>query len=93
MRLLLRNPLQQFPRRLIRRVLLHQLPAHGEVQHKAAQAADGVWCVGHAIIEGEEAVWIHRTSATVRIPFNSSRTDMTSASAAVSSLRSVSGSP
>ena len=87
------NSFQQRRGRFIGRILLHQLATHGEVQHEPAQAANGVWRLGHTVVEGEQPVDIHRNSASVRIPFNWSRTDITSASAVVSSTRSVSGSP
>ena len=92
-RLFGRDPLQQFRRRFIRRILLDQLAPHGEVQHEPAQAVNGVRRVRHTVVEGEQPIGVHRNSASVRIPFNWSRTDITWASALVSSSRSVSGSP
>ena len=92
-RLFSRNPLQQFRRRFVSWVLFYQLPPHGKVQHEAPQPGDGVWRFGYAVIEGKQAGGVHRTSASVKIPFSRSRNDATSASAFISSSSSLSGSP
>ena len=44
----------QLRRRFVRWVLLHQLPAHGEIQDEAAQAGDRVGRVGDAVEMGEK---------------------------------------
>ena len=83
-RLLRRDPLQQFRRRFVVRVLRHQLAAHGQIENEAAQPRDRVGRVGDALVVREQAFGVHRASASARIAFNWSRRLAVSASAALS---------
>ena len=57
---LLLNPLQQLRRRLILRVLLHQLPPHGQIQNEPPQARHGVGCFADLVKVFEEPIRVHR---------------------------------
>ena len=46
------DPLQQFRRRLVVRILRHQLPAHGQIENEPAQARDRVGRIGDAVDNG-----------------------------------------
>ena len=51
-------------------MLLQELPAHGEIKHEPAQAANGVRRVSHAVVKREQAVSVHRKSASAKICLN-----------------------
>ena len=58
------------------RILLHQPPAHGDIQHmKRRIAGDGVGGIGNLFVMGQQSVGIHRMSASARIAFKRSRKD------------------
>ncbi len=85
-------------RRLIRRILLDQLPAHRQIEHEPSQPRDCVRRVRDALVVRQQApvrkvARVHRASASARIAFSRSRSSAVSASAASRSARSVSGSP
>ena len=43
------SPLEQFRRRLIIRVLLHQLPAHRQIQNEPPQPGNGIGRLGDPV--------------------------------------------
>ena len=61
---------QQFRNGFIVWVLGYEFAADGEVEDKAAEAGHGGGGVHQRIEVGEQAVSIHRVSASVRITFN-----------------------
>ena len=71
--LLLRDPLQQFRRRLVARILRHELAAHGQIENEAAQAGYRVRRVSNLLVMRQQAFGVHRASASAKIAFNWSR--------------------
>ena len=84
---------QQLRSRLVVGILRHQLAAHRQIEDEASQARDRVGRVGDAVKVSVQAIRDHLVNASVKIAFNRSRTFAASASAAVNSASSVSGSP
>ena len=78
------NPLEQFGRRFVLRVLLDQLPPHREVEDEPAQARNGVGRFADAVEMGKKRSAVHRSSAFSRIALSWSRRAAVSFSAASS---------
>ena len=51
----------------------HQLPPHRQVQNESSQPGDSTRRVGHAVVQSEQALGVHRSSASAKIVLSWSR--------------------
>ena len=92
-RFLRRDPLQQLRRRLVVRVLRHELAAHGQIENEPAQAGNRVGRVGDAFIVGQQASAFIASAPPPGSPSAGRAALAVSLSAAFSLASSSSGSP
>ena len=92
-RLLRLNPLQQFRRRFILRILLHKLSPHRQIQNKPPQARHSIGCFADLFEMFQQPFRAHRSSASSRMAFSWSRSLAVSASLSCSLASSSAGSP